>query len=248
MTENPRVVSGDDRHLRRLDRPVQNRRLPHRHRAACEPRILAGLRPRDAGAGAGERHPAFPHLRRGRGSPAPTCRRWREHTIVDRLPAVLDFAFRQAVIETVAGTRGTDAFEALFDGDVLYAHGVDTAAILPTFTGNHDDGRFAHFVRKAPSQGQRLRRSCSAGRTVERDAADAARRTDDLFGRRTGLRRHGGDQDSRQDMFASKVASYNAATLVGIDQHHRSRQFRRTTTRCTARSPRLPGCAPATPR
>jgi len=40
-----------------------------------------------------------------------------EHTRRDKLPAVLDFAFRPAVIETVAGKRGTDAFEVLFAFD-----------------------------------------------------------------------------------------------------------------------------------
>ena len=37
-----------------------------------------------------------------------------EHTHRDKLPAVQDFAFRPAVIETVARKRGTDAFEVLF--------------------------------------------------------------------------------------------------------------------------------------
>ena len=137
-----------------------------------------------------------------------------QHTIVDRLPAVLDFAFRQAVIETVAGTRGTDLFEALFDGDVLYANGVETAAILPTFTGNHDDGRFAHFARIAFPK-------ASAQEILARvELANAMlltlRGVPTIYsGDEQGFAGDGGDQDSRQDMFASRVASYNAATLVG---------------------------------
>lgn len=110
------------------------------------------------------------------------------HTRVDRLPAVLDFAFRQAVIETVAGTRGTDRFETLFAGDPLYANGFDTAVQLPTFTGNHDTGRFAMVVRQAFSPRQR-RRGAAPGDARQRDAVDAARRADNLFGRRAGLRR-----------------------------------------------------------
>ena len=34
MTEHPRVVAGHDRDLRRLDRQLRHRRLPHRHRHA----------------------------------------------------------------------------------------------------------------------------------------------------------------------------------------------------------------------
>ncbi len=79
------------------------------------------------------------------------------HTRVDKLPAVLDFAFRQAVIETVAGTRGTDAFEVLFKGDALYEGGMDAAQQLPTFVSNHDNCRFAcyvarHFRRRATTR------------------------------------------------------------------------------------------------
>src|SRR3546814_8729683 len=68
-------LGGNDRDLRIVDRPVRNRWLSHRYCAACEPRILASVRPRDAGAGAGQGYPQFPHLRRGR-----RPRRSEEHT------------------------------------------------------------------------------------------------------------------------------------------------------------------------
>ncbi|HTI31098.1 MAG TPA: alpha-amylase family glycosyl hydrolase [Sphingomonas sp.] len=137
-----------------------------------------------------------------------------QHTIVDRLPAVLDFAFRQAVAETVAGTRGTNAFEALFDGDALYAKGFDTAAILPTFTGNHDDGRFAGFVRRAFPQ-------ASDAEVLDRVLLSNAmlltlRGVPTIYsGDEQGFAGDGGDQDAREDMFASKVASYNDNRLLG---------------------------------
>ena len=137
-----------------------------------------------------------------------------QHTIVDKLPAVLDFAFRQAVVETVAGTRGTDAFEALFDGDALYAHGADTAAILPTFTGNHDDGRFATFVRKAfPQAGddEVLRRVMLSNAMLL-----TLRGVPTIYsGDEQGFVSDGNDQDAREDMFASKVAVYNDNRLLG---------------------------------
>ena len=59
------------------------------------------------------------------------------------LPAVLDFGFARAAIDAVSGTKGTDQFARLFDGDALYKGGAGAALGLPTFLGNHDMGRFA---------------------------------------------------------------------------------------------------------
>ena len=137
-----------------------------------------------------------------------------EHTRVDKLPAVLDFAFRRAVIDTVAGSKGTDVWETLFAGDPLYEHGEATAAILPTFTGNHDNGRFAHFARAA------FPKASDAEILARVELANAMlltlRGVPTIYsGDEQGFAGNGGDQDSRQDMFASKVDSYNAATLVG---------------------------------
>ena len=139
-----------------------------------------------------------------------------QHTIVDKLPAVLDFSFRQAVVETVAGTRGTDAFEGLLDGDVLYAHGFDTAVTLPTFTGNHDDGRFSTFVRRAfpnADDAEVLRRVMLSNAMLL-----TLRGVPTIYsGDEQGFVGDGNDQDAREDMFASKVAVYNDNHLLGTD-------------------------------
>ena len=139
-----------------------------------------------------------------------------QYTLVDKFPAVLDFSFRQAVVETLAGTGGTDAFEALFDGDALYAKGFDTAVILPTFTGNHDDGRFATFVRRAFPQASdaevlaRVRLSNALLMTL--------RGVPTIYsGDEQGFVGDGNDQDAREDMFASKVAVYNDNRLLGTN-------------------------------
>ena len=47
----PAGRAGDDRDLRQLDRSLRRRRLPHRHRAARECGVLAGIRAGDAAAG-----------------------------------------------------------------------------------------------------------------------------------------------------------------------------------------------------
>lgn len=140
-----------------------------------------------------------------------------QYTLVDRLPAVLDFAFRQAVVETVAGTRGTDAFGALFDGDALYAGGAETAQTLPTFTGNHDDGRFATFVRRAFPQATDA--EVLARVMLSNAMLLTLRGVPTIYsGDEQGFVGDGGDQDAREDMFPSRVAIYNDNRLLGTDR------------------------------
>ncbi|EZP56979.1 alpha-amylase family glycosyl hydrolase [Sphingomonas sp. RIT328] len=137
-----------------------------------------------------------------------------QHTIVDKLPAVLDFSFRQAVIDTVAGRAGTDTFEKLFDGDALYAKGFDTAVQLPTFTGNHDDGRFATFVRKAFPQADDA--EVLARVMLSNAMLLTLRGVPTIYsGDEQGFVSDGNDQDAREDMFASRVAVYNDNRLLG---------------------------------
>ena len=128
-------------------------------------------------------------------------------------PAVLDFSFREAVLQTVTGKKGTDAFETVFDGDVLYAGGEAMARQLPTFTGNHDNGRFAFYLRQALPQASdaeilsRLMLSNAMLLTL--------RGVPTIYsGDEQGFAGDGNDQDAREDMFASQVASYNDNKLV----------------------------------
>jgi len=124
------------------------------------------------------------------------------HTRVDHLPAVLDFAFAAAVREALAGEAGTEVLARVFEGDALYEGGADTALQLPTFVSNHDDGRFAHFVRE-------LRPGVSDEETLKRVLLAHAM----LFtlrgvpvvyyGDEQGFAGIGGDKEARQDMFAT---------------------------------------------
>lgn len=148
------------------------------------------------------------------------------HTRVDRLPAVLDFAFRQAVIETVAGTRGTDAFETLVRGDALYEGAEATAQQLPTFVSNHDNGRLAYYVRQAfPQAGddEVLRRVMLGNAMLL-----TLRGVPTIYsGDEQGFTGDGNDQDAREDMFASRVASYNDNRLLGTDTTTATEHFGR---------------------
>lgn len=140
--------------------------------------------------------------------------RLAEHSQVDRLPAVLDFAFMHAVIDTVAGTAGTEELARLFAADPLYRGGEAVAGQLPTFLGNHDQGRFAMFVRKArpgASNDEVLARTILAHAMLL-----TLRGVPTIYsGDEQGFAGNGNDQDAREDMFASHVASYNAEALVG---------------------------------
>jgi len=147
------------------------------------------------------------------------------HTRVDRLPAVLDFAFRRAVLDTVAGTRGTDTFETLIAGDALYEGGAAAAERLPTFVSNHDNGRFAFFVRQAfpkADDAEVLKRTMLANAMLL-----TLRGVPTIYsGDEQGFTGDGGDQDAREDMFASRVASYNDNRLLGTDTTTATAHFR----------------------
>ncbi len=135
-------------------------------------------------------------------------------TKTGKFPAVLDFSFREGVLQTVAGKKGTDAFETVFDGDVLYAGGEAMTRQLPTFTGNHDNGRFAFYVRQALPQANDAE---ILSRVMLSNAMLLTLRGVPTIysGDEQGFAGDGNDQDAREDMFASQVASYNDNKLVG---------------------------------
>jgi glycosidase len=136
------------------------------------------------------------------------------HTQIDRLPTVLDFAFRSAVVQTLAGTKGTEVLKRLFDADVLYAEQAVTARKLPTFVSNHDVGRLSQFVRTAfpqASDDEVLRRVLLAHAMMF-----TLRGVPVIYsGDEQGFVSDGNDQDAREDMFPSRVAVYNDNRLLG---------------------------------
>jgi glycosidase len=136
------------------------------------------------------------------------------HTRVDKVPAVLDMAFAAAVRATVAGSQATEVLTRLFEGDALYEGGAAAARQLPTFISNHDAGRFAYFVRAARPQAsdeEVLRRVLLAHAMLFTLRGVPVV----YYGDEQGFAGRGGDQDARQDMFASRVASYNSERQLG---------------------------------
>jgi glycosidase len=138
------------------------------------------------------------------------------NTRVDKLPSVLDFSFTRALVDVLSGTSGTDELAKLFRSDPLYEGGAAAARRLPTFTGNHDAGRFPMLVRHfAPKIGdtELLQREMLANAMLL-----TLRGVPTIYyGDEQGFVGKGGDQDARQDMFASRVATYNEDKLLGTN-------------------------------
>ena len=136
------------------------------------------------------------------------------NTRVDKLPNILDFSFARAVVDTVAGQAGTDELAKLFRADPLYEGGSEGARRNPTFLGNHDAGRFPALLKLFGFKGD-------DAELLKRDMLGHAmmltlRGVPTIYsGDEQGFVGKGGDQDARQDMFASKVATYNEDKLLG---------------------------------
>ena len=136
------------------------------------------------------------------------------HTRVDKLPAVLDFAFQSAVTDVAIGRTGMDRLARVLRADPDYEGGEATARQLPTFLGNHDMGRIGWFMIKAKpaiSDDELLARVTLANALMltSRGAPTI------YYGDEQGFTGDGDYSDSREDMFPSKVASYNDNRLVG---------------------------------
>ncbi|HEU4705118.1 MAG TPA: alpha-amylase family glycosyl hydrolase, partial [Sphingomicrobium sp.] len=137
-----------------------------------------------------------------------------QNTRRDKLPAVLDFAFKEGAIRTIAGNSATELWRDFFGQDVLYEGGEAAALQLPTFLGNHDMGRFAYYVRKAfPSAGEEeVLKRVMLGHVLML----TARGVPTIYsGDEQGFVGDGGDQDAREDMFPSRTAVYNDNDLLG---------------------------------
>ncbi|MEO8454629.1 MAG: alpha-amylase family glycosyl hydrolase [Sphingomicrobium sp.] len=138
-----------------------------------------------------------------------------ENTRFDKLPSVLDFAFLHAVRDVVAGDAPTDDLAKLFRADPLYEGGAAAALQLPTFVSNHDSpGHIAMSIRHArptASDDEVLSRVMLANAMLL-----TLRGVPTIYsGDEQGFIGKGGDQDARQDMFPSQVASYNEDKLLG---------------------------------
>ena len=128
----------------------------------------------------------------------------------------LDFAFTWAVVDALAREHGPEALAKLFAEDVNYRDGPDAARQMPTFLGNHDIARFgANLRRRKPAIGEE---DLFARVKLAHAMLLSLRGVPTIYsGDEQGFVGDGGDQDAREDMFASKVASYNDNKLLGTN-------------------------------
>ena len=132
------------------------------------------------------------------------------YSTTGRLPATLDFGFQASA---TAYTRGESAagIAGFFAQDDWHTDADSNAYALPTFLGNHDMGRFAHFLGGAAIVHGDLPDRVAFGHTLmflTRGQPVV------YYGDEQGLIGRGGDKDARQDLFATQVEQYAGEELV----------------------------------
>lgn len=138
-------------------------------------------------------------------------------TTHDRVQAVLDFPFQKAAQDFAANSFPTDQLRDFFAGDDWYTDADSNVYQLPTFLGNHDMGRIGRFVTVANAgadDAELLARDRLAHQLLYLSRGNPVV----YYGDEQGFTGDGGDQDARQDMFPSQVASYNDDDLIGTDE------------------------------
>lgn len=133
------------------------------------------------------------------------------YTTAGRLQATLDFGFQTNAVSFAQGKGGTGLADLYADDD-YYTDADSNAYQLPTFLGNHDMGRIGMMLDPAntpPDELMRRDRLAHALMYVTRGQPVV------YYGDEQGPTGDGGDQDARQDMFASRVASYNDDPVIG---------------------------------
>ncbi len=129
------------------------------------------------------------------------------------IPQVLDFPFQQVASAYASGASGSKGVGFRLEDDD-YFRGPNGAPAFPTFLGNHDMGRAAEQIRaQAPGlTPARLLRHVLLGYDLLyllRGAPVV------MYGDEVGMIGSGGDQQARQDMFPTKVASWQTEDRVG---------------------------------
>jgi glycosidase len=135
------------------------------------------------------------------------------HTRADGLPAVLDFDFPAAVRDALVSGNSRTLARA-FEADVLFEGGVAAARRLPTFLGNHDQGRLAWRLHQLRPE---LTPAALLARVQLGQAMLLTLRGVPViyYGDEQGFMGLGDDNAAREDMFATRVASYRDEARLG---------------------------------
>src|SRR5215204_880834 len=140
-----------------------------------------------------------------------------QYTTRNQMQAVLDFPFQDAARKFASQSEDPGLLRTLFRNDDWYTDADSNVYQLPTFLGNHDMGRIGYFLtadNPGASEGELLGRDRLAHELMYFSRGNPVV----YYGDEQGFTGTGGDQDARQSMFASKVASYNDDDLIGTDR------------------------------
>jgi len=139
-----------------------------------------------------------------------------QFTTTGKLQSVLDFGLQSALYQALIEQKGTDTLATLFEQDHFYKDTDSDANQLLSFTGNHDMGRFAHALNKSQhdyGEQEKIQRTLLANALIYFSRGVPVI----YYGDEQGFVGDGGDQDARQDMMPSEVASYNDDDLLATD-------------------------------
>ena len=133
------------------------------------------------------------------------------YTTTGKIQATVDFGF-QANGVNFAKSRPTQQLAQFYEADDYYTDADSNAYSAPTFLGNHDMGRVGKFIADGGYTGRELlKRDRLAHSLMYLTRGQPVV----YYGDEQGFVGDGGDQDARQDMFASQVATYNDDDLIG---------------------------------
>lgn len=136
-----------------------------------------------------------------------------------RLDSTLDFPFQDAARAYASQGGSAQKLAAVFGDDYKYTTDKANAYEQVTFLGNHDMGRIGTFLKQDDadaSDAELLKRAKLANELMFLSRGNPVI----YYGDEQGFTGAGGDKDSRQTMFASKVADYLDDDQLGTDRTH----------------------------
>jgi glycosidase len=146
------------------------------------------------------------------------------YTTDGKYQSVLDFTFQETARQYISEGGSATLMKQFFQTDDMFIDHDSNAYQLPTFVDNHDRGRIAWFIRSdnpGISDGETVRRS-----ELAHDLMYFSRGNPVVYyGDEQGFTGDGNDQDARETMFPSQVASYLDNDLIGTDSTHATSNF-----------------------
>ncbi len=147
-----------------------------------------------------------------------------QYTTRNKMQAVLDFGFQDAARNFASRSQDAQQLQSFFASDDWYTDADSNVYQLPTFLGNHDMGRIGSFItadNPDASDSEHVARDRLAHELMYFSRGNPVV----YYGDEQGFTGPGGDQDSRQSMFASGVPEYLDDDLLGTDATHARDNF-----------------------